>query len=96
MPGQHGGKRAGAGRHPKEGAGSSPASSQGPEKFSAPSLTVPGISGRSGMISPFFTSSVGTPGSQTLGLPSVLSRSTTVPSAGPADDGQDGESNHML
>ena len=60
MPGQHGVKCAGDGRHVKEGAGSS-CLFTGTQEFSAPSLTVLGISGRSCMISPFFTCTVGTP-----------------------------------
>src|SRR5882762_8515873 len=53
MSGHHGGARSGAGRHPKGKVLHGP-SSQSPQIFSGPSLSVPGIPGTSNRISPFF------------------------------------------
>ena len=53
MSGHHGGAHSGAGRHPKGKVLHGP-SSQSPQIFSGPSLSVPGIPGTSNRISPFF------------------------------------------
>jgi len=53
MSGKRGGARPGAGR-PSKGPILHGSTSNSPQLFSGPSLTVPGISGTSGAISPFF------------------------------------------
>jgi hypothetical protein len=71
MSGKRGGWRPGAGR-PKL----TDSSSQMPQLFSGPSLSVPGVPGRSDVISPFFGTPTGAHRSRTSSLPSDLSRSS--------------------